>query len=327
MKTIEKTTQEKNSEKQWWIEFDPSNGKIEKVSRKKPNSKKTNLLEKTDKSDLCKKIVNGMVNISTCAMIQDFVTNEWSLEEQKNELIIKNIDNRLSRIIEKDPSFSDINIIFYRNENYVRISVNVDNIRKSMNLADVYSVSTESHTLMNLYLTQKGDPDFLVGVLEVDPSLLFERHSLLFDVSDIMSIHTIEDLDIFTNQLFSNYSLEIIDSMKIYGKLRDKKIIKTVSKNELENCDINISVVNSVLEIESTLDNNNHYRALSRRSLDLMFFDNDIDNFCGGVSIPTKNLLGKEITKISMDFNIPDNPLIIFKDLELVINYVGENNE
>jgi hypothetical protein len=330
MTTTKQNTNTVDLEKVWWIEFDPSDGKISRVSKRKITPRKKNILESTDKAELCKKLISGITKTSTCAMIEDVTTGEWSLEEKKSTLVIKNIDNRLRRLSSGDPTMCDVNVVFYRKENNLRITLNMENIKKSMNLADIYSVSTQEHTLMNLYLTQKGDPDFLIDVLEVDPQLLFDRHSLLFDVSEALRIHNIEDIDIHTNPLFSRYNLEILDSMQLHGYIsNNKNLVKSVLKNSEEHCHINISIKDNAICLESFLDTQTEsYRVLSRKTFDILFFNGDVDHYCGMVSVPTNNFLKKNYKQnILLDFDLPDDPLLMFKDLDLVVNYIGEPHE
>jgi len=327
MTIIEQSTEKTNTKKNWWIEFDPTNGKVYKVSPRKPKENKKRSLLNSENDELCKQIISGLVNISKCSVVQDIISGEFSLEKKKNELIIKNIDNKLYRVTLGNPIQSDISVILYKKENYVRLVPNLDSIKKTMNLVDLYSVTTEDHTLMNLYVTQKGDPDLLIGTLEVDPLLLFERGSVLFDISDILKIHTVDEIDIWTNKLFSNYNLEIQESAETYTITnKNKNLIKKSFKNREGESHININIKDGLIELQSFINPiTDDYKLMCKQTLDLMFFDGDVDNYCGMFSIPSEVLLEEnKVIRKYLDFTLPNNPIILFKDQNLVINYVGD---
>ena len=56
-------------------------------------------------------------------------------------------------------------------------------------------------------------------------------------------------------------------------------------------------------------------------TLQFLVCDGEIDNFVGAFEIPAHDIINEDDISIDVDFNIPLNPLFIFKNKQIAVNF------
>tara|TARA_B100000809_G_scaffold120655_1_gene118910 strand:- start:644 stop:1606 length:963 start_codon:yes stop_codon:yes gene_type:complete len=309
----------------WWIKFNEKSGRIYQVSPKElilqPGLNKNIMVSK---NPLCIKILTGKVSIKECTVIWDFIENEWKLDKKGTIVVLDTLSNELFEIQEKPPSNSDIYLRCYTNENVITVSIHYENIKHSMNLSDITDITKDSKSL-NLYFCKRNDPDSLVASVDVDPHILFKEKTIEIDVSKVFKNIGFDwkNLSIFTRPIFNNYSMEFLEEKIKTDAVEDKSnILQTVTVGDNVPAHLKLNVDGRKLTILSKLNTKTEYILRRRKVLQFFVCDTDVDNIVGRFHIPQINLLSEENLALTLDFDFPKNPKIIYKNKELAVNYM-----
>jgi len=260
-------------------------------------------------------------------MIWDIETAEWSIEKRTNNLVLRNLSGQLFQIRGTDPVKSDISLNIYKDTNTLEVKVNLSIIKQTMNLMDIETVSRTEDALLNLYFTKLNDPDYLIAIAEIDPMLLFKKRSVLIHLDEVARYADWNNISIFTRPIFRKYSLEISDKRVETAFTQDKRnILQTVITKEKTDAHLYIVPHKEKLKILSEVQKDQDYVYESKKTLQFLVFNSNIDELVGGFTVNIDELKINNTLTVDIPFRMPRDPLILYKNKYLSVNYLGDNN-
>jgi len=324
MTNIESNTKLKQT---WWIKYHSDTGKIVGLSSKMLTSGNKKHSITTTHNELCRKLIKGTVSFKACSIVWDVENEIWDIDLKQDVLSINEVNsNFLYQIKETPATKSDLLIRVYRKENIVEIAVNIENIKKSMNLTAINDIANKENALLNLYFTKKNDPDYLIQSMEVDPLMLFKRKSALYRIPLDW-----DDVSLFTRQIFKNYSLEIFERYIPTMVTENKNTLLQQAITSDRDAHLCITTSGNTINIHSNIDAKQDYLLDKDRYVDSMLkflvCDESIDNFVGAFEVPSHKIINEDDVSIDVDFDIPLNPLFIFKNKHIAVNFTGDSND
>lgn len=270
-------------------------------------------------------VLAGRVGVRKIGPIFDVETGKWEIGKKSNTLIIRELSKKLMQVTQKNnPANSDIVVNVYKEDGHIEVKCNITIIKRNMNLGDIAEIAKHEDTgLLNLYFTRKGDPDFLISSISVDPTILLRSGSLKYRLpEEITKYADLENISIFTRPVFHSYSLVVSNKLVKTDKyLNKKRVLQTCDKQD--NSHLTFVRKGNVLRISSFLDRNNH-RHLNKPAIPFLVCDKHIDIPVGMFIIETSELFDRDNVDVRIDFDWPTNPLIVYRGNDLVVSYLGD---
>lgn len=313
--------------KTWWVKFDKFNGRIITVTQRQikefQDSEEVAQIDNT----LCRDILKGRVNKNNYAIFWDYKTEEWKMDVKSTTLVLKPRDNKLLPIqLDRSPEYSDLYLRVFKKENIIMISVDLKNIAETMNLADINFISNDDSNLLDIYLTRKNDPDYLIDIIPVSAEQLIKNTRMIVELSEkTAKLIDWENTSIYTKPVFKNYAMEYVSGNVESTVDKSSKTLKQAQPTT-EGSDINIYIDNDKLCFNSALSENQLYYFGSKPKFNLTVSDGEIDRFVGVLELSTIKLCSNQTYTIKKPSNWPQNPVLAYKNKHVTISYTGEKN-
>jgi len=308
----------------YWVKFSKQNGKIKGIS--------SSPIQDFDDSErviesinpVCRDLLKGKANRRNYAVLWDPVKNIWEVDVKSSTLVIKPLSDRLAPVTtEKNPFSTDIHITISKLSGAVKLTANLKQIAKHLNLSSIQQIVSDDTGLIDLYFTRKNDPDYLIQVLSVNAEeLIVNRETITY--IDIKFLDTIDwtDVSLYTKPIFKMYSMEFLESnVEIKSTQLHGQISRATYKNNTNDTDINIYVVNDKVMIKSNLTHQQLYYFKGKKTFPIYISDNEIDNYITTLKLNTLDLCHNTITELDKPWYWPDEPFITYKHPKLRINY------
>lgn len=309
------------TKRQWWIKFHKDTGKILKLSSREVESTNKSHIVTMSSNILCHEIIKGNVSVKECGMIWDLENESWSIDKKSDLLVIKHNSNFLYQIKNDDPMTADVALRIYKNQSIIELTVSLHNIKRSMNLSSINDVANKDNTWLNLYFTKKNNPDCLIQSIEVDPVLLFKRKTVRFKLE---LDYDWDDISVFTRPIFNEYSIEKIDNFVSNVDVDNKRRVLQRSTDSTKDAHIYISNIDRNVCVTSEIQQD--YLISHQKTIRFVVCDGMVDNLVGGFEIPTKQLLADNKVNLEVGFDMPKKPIFIYKNKDIAVNYIGDNN-
>ena len=276
---------------------------------------------------ICRDIVKGKVRKNKFAVLWDYKNERWNLDVKSTTLVIRPHGNKLNPIQDTEsPENCDLYVRVFKKDHALLVSVNLKNIAETMNLADISFISASEDHLLDLYITRKNDPDYLISVVPVDPETLMQHTKILIELPESTAkLIDWENVSFYTKPVFKNYGIEF-NSGKSDVNIGSNHQILRKSNDQAEISDINIYILNDQLHFESSLKENQMYYFDGKTKFNVLVCDQEIDNYVGCLELNTARLVSDRSYTIPRPSNWPDAPLLIYKNRYLRISYTGEKN-
>ncbi|MDB4128696.1 hypothetical protein N8072_00435 [bacterium] len=308
---------------QWWIKYDTNTGRVYRIS---PNPitrvRKNQDTFITEDQDLILKMIDGKVNIKTCSVARDIDTGKLHVVERSNKLNLKRLSSQMFQIYPGARSKQDVFVEIFVDSHILEISINIESIKRNMNLGDIHEVTNTTGALMDMYVTEKNDPDKLIAQIEIDPKLLFKQKMLRVQLTDID--YDLSNISIFTCPIFKTYAYAVSEKDVREGRpVSDDKYIQQVT-NEDDQKHLSMRYDGKYIKINSSLINNENSNVLGgNKHLHFLVCDSIIDNVIGGFQIESDQIINKNNVRAKLDFKMPARPIILYKCENLYVNYIG----
>ena len=309
----------KASKRYWFISFNKYSGNIVSVSKHmyKPNDD-TLSIKSTD--DKCPLFIKGLLNKKSYSMIWDVMSNDWVLDKKSNKVDLYKEASVFPLTV--DIERESLHYTFYKDTPVVDVNVDHEKIKSYFNISDINIIHSES-SILNLYITNKNDPDYLLGMIEIPSSVITSQDTVSVPYEESM-------LSLINWNTVSVYAKPVFKDIKYYVKDKFEKKEKTNfsskvmgTSNRQKNADINIKYVDNSLEIESWIYSADQLGG--RQNIDIIVCDKNPDNFIGTLSFNIEDLK-KQKHKHELNFVWPDNPVLVYKVNNLSINVLETNN-
>lgn len=310
----------------YYVKFNSSNGKILSMSMS-PIEKDTadNIVVLETENSIIYDVLKGKISKRRIGPIFDVENNKWEVGEKSNILVLKELSKKLMQVENKPNNKADVSIRIYKEDKTLEITANYQSIKKNMNLADIADISKSEDTgLLNLYFTKKGDPDYLVDSVQVDPSILLRNKTLAYTLSDDITKHTdLENISIFTRPIFHNYSLQVLDKLVKSDYYMEKQQVLQVAGDTDKTCHVAIVKQGNTLKLQSFVSDIDRTAPIGTH-IRFIVCDGHIDLPVGTFIINADDLYSGTTFEMDIDFLWPTEPVIVYKSKGLVVNYLGD---
>jgi hypothetical protein len=314
---------ENYNKRKYYILFDQKTGKIKKISNS-AQQVPHGLLQTQSWNPVCKHIIKGTQSIKKYGMIWDIQEEKYDIDYRSTTLMIESIDNKLQPFsTEVDPTVSEMFVKVLYEDNQVLVEVNKDNIKNIKNLSDITEISTSENKLLDIFITKKLDPDYLIDIVEVDPLTLFKNGKQLIELnSDISTKVDWSNISLYSKSVFNNYGWTLQSSLnKNQQFLGTKRVLQRNTVADKSN--ININVVDNILHIGSDISENELYYFEGKNKLRFVVCDGSIDKLVGAFELTSGQLLQRNST-LSVGFDWPSKPILLYKNNYITVNTNGE---
>jgi len=315
-----------HNKQQWWVKSKKENGRIISVSPRVIKATTPDDIVSVTTNSVCQELIAGSKNVSKYAMHWDESIQSWDIDVKSTTLVLQSRGTQLNAIKQgQEPSTCDMYIKITRDLNQIHVTINFANIRMALNLGQINTIKNADQNLLNLYICKKNDPDYLIGIVTVDPVELLTESSSTFDVPlEIMKhINSWDDVSVYTKPVFKTYGIEFTD-VPHESSLDNERLYQSANVSEISH--INMYILNDMLIIDSKISKDMLYYFENKKRLELHISDTYVDNYVTTLTVSTNKLLNNEI-KLDLPVNWPANPVFTFKNTKLTVNYYGENNE
>ncbi len=309
----------------YYVKFDVNSGKIMQMSMAPLKEDPMSHIKVTQtENPLVGQVIAGTFSKRAIGPMFDIETNTWEIGKKGTKLHLKELSTRLTQVTQNNnPNAVDISVDIYKADKTMEISANIGIIKKNMNLADVAEISKSKDAgLLNLYFTRKGDPDYLVTSIQVDPTILLRAKKLKYNLpEDVTKYSALEEISIFTRPIFHSYSLQILDKFVESDYYLGKHTVVQVAK-EQSPYHATLLRNGSSVKVTSFIGNDAKHLFTSNQ-IRFVVCDNDIDIPVGTFTVDSADLFNGNST-VDLDFDWPEKPLITYKARGLVISYLGD---
>jgi len=317
--TVTEIPKEKKQRK-FFVYYNDADGRIVKISKKLiPETANPYVITE---NAVCSKIISGKENSAWWCVHYDDETNEPAFMHKKDVAGLRAPENLLYKI-PKNRVSNDINIKLYPQDNIVTVNVSYQTKQKLLWGIKMNDLTNPQGSKMNLYITKRNNPDFLINQIIIDPLELVRENTVAVRLKHSIERYVdISDIDIYTMRLFDSYGYDI-----------GNEYVPTYNTNQRR---INISKLEEINHIVVTRRNNGTfyirgtqdlYKTLPNKRLHLFFVDATIEDnidqrFIGSLDINSRDLSGKTVQYRSL--HLPEKYKVVHQYPNLVI---GETHE
>ena len=307
------------NKRKYHIVFEKDSGKIKSISNTPKEVTDEKLLQAESWNPVCKRIIKGKASLKRYGMIWDLVNEVWDIDYRSTTLIIEAKHNKLIPFeFDADPTATEMYAKIFYEDAKILVEANKKNIRGLKNLSDITEIATSENKLLDIYVTRKNDPDYLISSIEVDPLTLFRTGKQVLDLP--VAINQSADwnnISLYAKTVFNNYGWSINSRIRpTQDFLGTKKILQQQVQDK---SNININVVNNIAYIHSDIKDSELYYFDGRKHLKFVVCDAEIDNLVGAFEVPVGHLLQKD-SVVNLNFIWPDNPLVVFKNNYITVS-------
>lgn len=307
------------NKRKYHIVFEKDSGKIKSISNTPKEVTDENLLQTESWNPVCKRIIKGKASLKRYGMIWDLVNEVWDIDFRSTTLVIEAKHNKLIPFeFDADPTATEMYAKIFYEDAKILVEANKKNIRGLKNLSDITEIATSENKLLDIYVTRKNDPDYLISSIEVDPLTLFRTGKQVLDLP--VAINQSADwnnISLYAKTVFNNYGWSINSRIRpTQDFLGTKKILQQQVQDK---SNININVVNNIAYIHSDIKDSELYYFDGRKHLKFVVCDTEIDNLVGAFEVPVGHLLQQD-SVVNLNFIWPDNPLVVFKNNYITVS-------
>lgn len=312
------------NKRKYYIVFDKHSGKIKTISNS-PNAIKDpeNLMEAESWNPVCKRIIKGQASLKRYGMIWDLVNETWDIDFRSTTLIIEAKHNKLIPFnFGMDPTATEIFAKVFYEDGKILIEANKQNIRGLKNLSDITEIASSENKLLDIYITRKNDPDYLISSINVDPLTLFKHGKQIVDLP--LAVNESADwanISLYAKTVFNNYGWSLAKSIvHTQDFLGTNRVLQS---NVEEKSNININVVNNIAYIDSDIKDSELYYFKGKKELKFVVCNHSIDHLVGAFEVPVAEILQNK-SQVNLSFKWPEDPLIVFKNNYVTVSTNGE---
>lgn len=320
MDTETLTKPQQNVDRTYFIVFD-NDGNIRKINSTPMTELNDNTLTQIQSTNpICKKLIKGEASVKKYGIIWDLVNEQWNISKRSTKLILEAEDNKLIPFsTDTNKKNTEIFVSVFYNDNTAVVYANANRIKSIKNLSDIKEITTKETEILDIYITKKNDPDYLITVLKLNPLELFRNGSQVIDLNNEITKHVDwQNISMYGKTVFNNYGWNLLDSQYSAPSLSTNTILQ--SSNTTERNSININVVDNMLHIKSQLTTDQDYYFEGYRNLKILVCDSSPDKLVGSIEVPVDILLDKKTYNTKIKFKWPKKPLLLYKNNYITIS-------
>lgn len=309
----------------YFIVFEKDTGKILRINNSVVDINNSGHIQMKTENPICKKLIKGEASLKKYGIIWDIVNEKWDIDLRSTTLIIKSKHNKLTPFIKDlDPTTSEIFVNVFYDDDRIVVEANRNNISSIKNLSDITEISTTEVNLLDIFVTKKNDPDYLINIINIDPLTLFKDGTQTVHFRDSLSDQVDwNNISLYAKSVFNNYGWSLLSRNSTRGTITNRILQQS---NVEEKSNININVVDNVMHIKSSITESEVYYFGGKNKLRVVVCDNDPDNLVGAFEVSVKQLL-HDTSKLDINFKWPEDPILLYKNSYLAVSTNGETSE
>ena len=309
----------------YFIVFEKDTGKILRINNSVVDINNSAHIQMETENPICKKLVNGKASLKKYGIIWDIVNGKWDIDLRSTTLIIESKHNKLTPFIKNlDPTTSEIFVNVFYDDRRIVVEANKNNISSIKNLSDITEISTTEVNLLDIFVTKKNDPDYLINIININPLTLFKEGTQTVYLKDSINNQVDwENISLYAKSVFNNYGWSLQSRNSTRGTITNR-ILQQSNVEDKNN--ININVVDNVMHIKSKITESEVYYFEGRNKLRIVVCDSNVDNLVGAFEVSVDQLL-HDTSKLDINFKWPEDPILLYKNNYLAVSTDGEINE
>ena len=309
------------SKRKFFIVFDDTNGKIRRINSTEVTDIANGMKQAESTDPICKQLIRGNASLKKYGMIWDLLNNKWEISKLSGTLIIESKTNKLVPFAKDvDPASVDLFVNIFYNSNKILIEANIASIRKNKNLMTITEISLNETNALDIYITKKNDPDYLVHTLVLNPKELFTTGSQIIELdTTIDKMLDWNNISLYSKHVFNNYGWSL--SERKMEKSKSEHVLQH-STNVDDTSHININVSDNKLYFTNKLSVSDKHLLSGIKKFRFIVCDETPDVLVGAIELSKSQLDQKEFD-MEVDFNWPKKALLIHKYNNIAIN-IGE---
>ena len=317
--------QKNDKPRSYFVVFDKDTGKILRINASAMVVNNTAHIQTESTNPICKRLANGTASLKKHGIIWDIVNEKWDVDVRSTTLVIESKHNKLIPFIKNmDPTTSEIFVKIFYDDTKIIVEANRNNISSIKNLSDIKAISTTESNLLDIFVTKKNDPDYLIKIINIDPLKLFQTGIQIVDLTDMINEQVDwQNISLYAKSVFNNYGWALLSKNNIIS-IETNRILQR--SNVADKNSININVVDNVMQVTSKIEESQLYYFEGKNKLKVVVCDEHIDNLVGGFDMSVNQLL-QDTHKLNINFNWPKNPLLLYKNNYLSISTEGDTHE
>ena len=325
LETIEK----QSTNKTYWVRFNEHSGKVTGILKRKPDrvDPGDNVVE-TDDPD-AGLLLKGRANIKDFSVLPNLLTKGWLFSRKSKELELQPVRKKLEQVpYSNNVEENDVYITFYKQSMKAVVAINTKRVIKNNNLAMINDVVANEYSLLNLFICKRNDPDSLISVIEIDTKFLVKNTKIIVDIPEsILQYTDIGDISLFVLPVFEKYGVNFVNALVDTPELKGQS--KLLNQNIYnENALINIYAVNdNTITVTHNIQESQFNLFGDKRRVRFIVCDQFYDKLLGGFDIDVDELLSQNSIDIKLNFNVPEVPLFLYKNNNILVSYNGEKHE
>jgi len=213
---------------EWYVYYSKS-GIIKEIHREQKDSKLDYVVTLDQDAG---KIVSGHVNKNHYCVNYNSENDSIEFMHRKYAGNLQPLESSLYQIPLQTEAIPDpdIGVRLYPNNNVLTIDIGKSCKNRLTWGITVYDIKNPQGSFLNIYITKKNNPDFLILQVEVDPIDLITNELVVIELSEsILRYVDYNDISIWTTRIFDVYTYRLIESYVDINP-KDRRRIKSTEK-------------------------------------------------------------------------------------------------
>ena len=209
--------QKNDKPRSYFVVFDKDTGKILRINASAMVVNNTAHIQTESTNPICKRLANGTASLKKHGIIWDIVNEKWDVDVRSTTLVIESKHNKLIPFIKNmDPTTSEIFVKIFYDDTKIIVEANRNNISSIKNLSDIKAISTTESNLLDIFVTKKNDPDYLIKIINIDPLKLFQTGIQIVDLTDMINEQVDwQNISLYAKSVFNNYGWALLSKHNV----------------------------------------------------------------------------------------------------------------
>lgn len=299
-----------SNSRNFWVQYDPESGKIIRISPRLIKDTDIYSVLESD-SDICADIVSRNKSMRKHLVLYDRINEQWIVTEKPTLSDIETF--KTVKITEvNNNANSTMKIIVDKTSSIMIITLDKVKLGKQFNVTDLNNVDTD---MLNVYVTKYKSPDNLIATIKPDLDALLRNGIVYIDTK--LDVYW-DNISMYVPHLLDGYSSTILEKRITAGNANTN--LTTVVE---DNADFKLINIGN-RKIRFTLGHVDNVHAIaSNKNLTFLVSKNNPDHVIGIIEVPVVDLFCNKPVDIDISFDIPEDPCIIFKNMNHTVQYIG----
>ena len=184
-------------------------------------------------------VASGHLNKNEYCISYNTATDKLDFMKRSDAGVFREPEDLLYRIPEGGAG--DIGVKLYPTQNIMCVDISKTTKNKLLWGLRIQDISNPQGSQLNIYITEKNNPDMLIAQVQIDPVELVQEERLIIEIPTNIQRHANwNNISLFTRRLFENYTYTIYETFIDQDPKNDLRI------NMSANDDLHVSISNTI---------------------------------------------------------------------------------